>query len=476
MIPTQEPRYLSAWARRKYEACIREAKGSRGQDRYTDETAWSLFRAAYLAGRKHLFNAIRIFFLKKFLDAFEEDFDQLICVSSPSLWNFSPSKSRAQRPKVFMFEDLHSEHVASVQKDFARAVLPAMKGYQLPAKSQDMALPALIHDGLEQYERSIKRRCQSKLPKGLFEFGIIGSARCQPSLYLRTSSIRSLGDVYGALSCGSYSSLVGHSDSVKLRLREKERPPASRLPNAKTYVEAFGNKSTAESSEFMKAIFSVSDEVFGNFGENRIEAHVAWAMAVVCGETQAPLDKWPSPAHETAIFAQSLLHTEQVWASSWPEIDHERVCFELMCDFASIHPDVAREKNLGLVVKVEEPPCIGFVNSAVYGDMIKIEQFQRGHDIGTPMVLAAEGALLPQDWLTVLISDVKPPVQGRALTFEAMRIQSPLVNSAVEDSPKSVLMQNYNILGVWFWCGRDDSCIGAELARGRGPDCDAILV
>jgi hypothetical protein len=50
---------------------------------------------------------------------------------------------------MFMCPNLRSEHVATSQKDFALAVLPAADGYQLPQGHAEMTLPELVDNGID---------------------------------------------------------------------------------------------------------------------------------------------------------------------------------------------------------------------------------------------------------------------------------------------------------------------------------------
>jgi hypothetical protein len=95
-----------------------------------------------------------------------------------------------------------------------------------------------------------------------------------------------------------------------------------------------------------------------------------------------PLDKWPNWEHEQAIFEESFFY-DRPWGS-WPEVDHEKVRYELMCNYVCIHPDTARERKLALVVKTSDPPSIGFVHGMISGELKVIEQYQRTNGVPAP--------------------------------------------------------------------------------------------
>jgi hypothetical protein len=230
--------------------------------------------------------------------------------------------------------------------------MPAADGYRLPLGHAEMTLPELIDDGIEQYQRHEGRCFKTKLPRGLFDGGI-SSMGPKPSLHLRTENIRCLKDAYGSLSTASFPNIVRPMLRWVTPLRLRDKPPRpSRLTLSETYAEAFGSVSTAEVCDFMRRL---PKKLIAN---SSVRAYKLWANDIHQGGIPASMDSWPSPAHEQAIFEGSL-QPNRSWRSSWPEIDHERACYGFMCDYVCIHPDVAREKGLGLVVKTSDPPCIG---------------------------------------------------------------------------------------------------------------------
>ena len=127
---------------------------------------------------------------------------------------------------IFRAEDYNSEHIATVQRDFAFAVLPSFGNYTLPPESSTMTLPELVEDGIEQYESREGKHNLTRLPKGLFEIDM-GSMRCKPTLYLREDKIRCLGDVYGSIESAQYQRLV-NQDVTMLRLRGGAQAPLCR--------------------------------------------------------------------------------------------------------------------------------------------------------------------------------------------------------------------------------------------------------
>lgn len=143
-----------------------------------------------------------------------------------------------------------------------------------------------------------------------------------------------------------------------------------------------------------------------------------------------------------------------------------------MCDFVAIHPDVAWEKKLGLIVKIDEPPCIRFVNGAVYGGMRHIEK-QQQRPAAAKEPVTRDNTILPEDWVTILVTDTTQLLQRKFLAYEAMFSDRSLERPD-RDAERQVSM--CLVVGVWFWSGKNDSYFGAELNRRPDQDCDAVLV
>lgn len=459
-IPS-DPGHLSGWSRWKYGQCVEAAQKFGDQ---SGEVAYSEFRQAQTQGRSHLFVAVVSFCVRKDGSSSRQDETYKI---AQFLLGTQLRRKQNNSEDLPIFESLHSQHVASEPRDLALAVLPAIKGYRLSNQWQEMTLPQLVDDGVEQYECSQGQRCQTRLPKGLFETGR-GSMRCKPSLYLPIHGARHLEDVYGALHTLTYPALPGVDDSVMLHLRNGSHSrPVSRFSQARTYSEEFGNKSTAESLEFIRKVRKLD---FGMFGKFPFGALVGWADRLLAGGCAAPADHWPSPDHEKAIFKQSLLRQRGFDWDPWPEVDHERVCFELMCDFVCIDPVVAREKGLGLIVKTEEPSCIGFVNGTVYKAMKKFEHSRREYGLET-----TESPTLAENCLTLVTGATASTRQTRFVTLEAMRLDYPFDTAEIGQEPRTQAMPVYHVVGLWFFSARDDPDIGADLAESWAS-CDAILV
>jgi hypothetical protein len=183
--------------------------------------------------------------------------------------------------------------------------------------------------------------------------------------------------------------------------------------------------------------------------------------------------------HVEAIF-EVTLQGERSW-DSWPEINHENVCYNIMCDHLRIHPDVAREKGLGLIVKVSDPPCIGLVNGVVYNKIRRIEQCQRRHGSSAAGLLRKDSGLCPEDWLTITL-DPETASDKSHLTLEAT-ISNTLPQGIDYDctlDPLVLLDKDsapmYTVIGVWHECLGDDPCIGAELIWDLEEDYGAILI
>jgi hypothetical protein len=415
---------------------------------------------------------IHAFFARKACGAFEMD-QMLRNVDANTARFLLGGKLRRawhELEDAFTPGDLETEHVVTVQRDFALAVLPPMGGYRLPQGHADMTLPELVDDGIEQVQEYMGGCYKTMLPRGLFEDGI--RSMCpEPSLYLRTEYFGCLRDVYGSLSAGTFPNIEWPRFSWMTFLRLRDVPwNSARLPQSNTYGEVFGSASTAEVCDFMRRIPAI-DLVHTR---SRIKTHGPWAVAVIHDELPAPVDSWPSPVHEQAVFEASILEGRS-WGS-WPEINHESACYNIMCDNVRIHPEVAREKGLGLMVKVSDPPCIGLVNGVVYDKIRGIEQCQRRHGFSASELLRKDSGLCPADWLTITTD---PTTYKRHLTLEAT-ISNTLphgleyVCTRKPRSKESVPM--YTVRGVCYDCPGDDPCIGAELTWDLEEDYGAILI
>jgi len=424
--------------------------------------------AAHVDGETHLVFALGKFFCRK--DPYQVRTQRIARAHLAGfLLGNKIHRKRHGLENRFDPSDLSSEHVATSQKDFALAVLPAADGYRLPRHHAKMSLPELIEDGIEQYQRYHERCYKTKLPRGLFD-DVIGSMGSVPSLHLRIENLECLRDVYGSLLQSQFPE-VPHSGATwitALRLRDMT-PRPSRLALSKTYAEAFGGASTAEVCEYMQKLPGKS--TFGS----RARAYCEWANAVYYGDIPAPVDGWPSPEHEQAILEASMMQ-ERPLGSSWPEIDHEMVCYKIMCDFVCIHPDVAREKGLGLVVKTSSPPCIGFLNRMVYDKIRATEQYLHAHGVSAPEAPERNNGIDPEDWLTLTLDTTKSDL---CQTLEVVKCNDRCgfpghVDNIGPRYKQSVL--RYMVRGVWYECQGDDPCIGADLADDWTEDYDAILV
>lgn len=469
-IPTSSPSYLNPWASWKHASCVEQTNS---ESEYAEKMVWSIFRDAHVVGRRHLWEAV-IRFLAK-IDIERVFKLHLSAEMAKFLLGARLDRTYDKYEEPFGLGELESEHVASVQKDFALALLPSFKGYRVPHESASMTLPELMDDGIDQLEYHNQARGKTRLPKGLFEFGNeLGSMRCKPSIFLRTESIQNLGDVYGSMWGGEFQRLDS-LDVTGLRLRDKSSP-ASRMAESKTYEEALGGATTRQVRDFMR---KAGESNHGNFERSRVRELKAWATAMYSNKSAIPITEWPSRAHEQAIFEDSL-RVAQPWGSL-PEIDHARVCYELMCNYVCINPDVAREKHLGLVVKTSDPPCMGFVNGMFYDRMRDNERCQQHLRVQTPPTApqAIGNAILPEEWLTIMVTSLEFDDPGRRYwTLEAVKVARP-VNLAehvrIGESGLNESVPVYMVMGVWFWCPRDDPCVGAELFKGSDETYDAVL-
>jgi hypothetical protein len=474
--------HLSRWASWKYASCTRNAMAS-NQSESARAMGYSTFRAVQDDGKTNLQSEV---------SAFGSVGDRLNIHTASFLLGKRLHRDRDELENLFMAHHVQSEHVASSQKDFALAVLPAADGYRLPQGHAEMTLPELVDDGVEQYQRESYACFKTKLPRGLFDEGIT-SMGPKPSLHLRTENIRCLRDVYGSLLTTHFPNIALPIDPVvemmnrfpnftvprdpwltPLHLRDVP-PRPSRLTLSKTYAEAFGRASTAEVSNFILQLpVRISSE-------SRVRDHHGWAIGVYHNGITVPVAGWPSVAHEQAILEILTQQDDHPWKSSWPEIDHERACYNIMCDHVCIHPDVAREKGLGLVVKTSDPPCIGFVNRVVYDRIRATEQYQHRHGSPAPRLWRRQNGIDPEDWLTITLNKTYEIHQ----TLEVVRVNTWRNEQPVNrfrhavnrfQSRYKTLLPTYVVRGVWYGCLKDDACIGADLTEEDAAEgYDAVL-
>ena len=256
-----------------------------------------------------------------------------------------------------------------------------------------------------------------------------------------------------------------------MHIRGDQARPPSRMTKAATYAAAFGKKSSSDAHEFIRKVAACNHWYFGRTHQSVLSA---WAALTIRETITAPEDSWPSPAHEKAIFEELLHAPDREWGHL-PEVDHERVCFDLMCGFAGIHPEVARAKKLGLIVKVDDPPCIGFVNGAVYTGLKSIEEYQLKHGYPPPEKRTSANFLNSEDWLSVVITADLQSTK-KVVVLEAMKSNRIFNPAWINEPPKTQPIPMYMVVGVWFWSRKDDPSIGAELASSWSTECNAILL
>jgi hypothetical protein len=467
--PLESSGPMSRWASWKYAS---HTESTLNNSEIIKAMKWQTFIEAHRDGKQNLSSAIRAFFRKKTCNAteFNEILRNIRAHTAKFLLGMKLQRAWTEIEDEFVPGDLGYGHVATVQRGFALAVLPSRGGYRLPQGHADMTLPELVDDGIEQLQEYRGGCFMTTLPRGLFEDGI-RSMGPKPSLYLRAQYIECLRDVYGSLLSKTFPNIDKPRVPWMALLHLRDVPPNSaRLPQSHTYEEIFGSTSTAEVSDFMRRI----PEMYAVHTRSQIIAHRAWDMEMISGGIPAPVDSWPSPVYEQAIFEASL-HGERSW-DLWPEINHESACYNIMCDHSGIHPNVAREKGLGLIVKVSDPPCIGLVNGVMYDKIRRIEQCQRRHGSSAAELLRRDSGLCPEDWLTITLGSTK---MIHILTLEAT------ISNTLPQGMEHICTLNprykesvpmYTVRGVWYTGPRRDPCIGAELVEDSEEDYDAILI
>ena len=365
---------------------------------------------------------------------------------------------RLQKPQSWSgswsgFDALRARNMATRVVDYALAVLPSVPGYTLPARWPSMTLPELLDDGIEKHEHKLAACVKTVLPKGLF-VEEPGSMQWKPSLYLDPIRVRCIEDVYGSLFDREYKSIPRRNGSAALVFRDHCSPSVSRFARSRSYRSAFGGKSSAASIEFMRA---VTKNVRGKGVEN-VDTHGLDSFAISLIEDETPLERWSSSEHAAAFFGILLLWDDEApnnWI--WPELDHETFCYEFMCRFVKIHPEVAREKGLGLIVKTEDPPCIGLMNREHFASLVEDEQHGAGN-----METACKKA---DDWLTV--EGIPGLALWHLLSLECYRSKA---HTGAKDS-----LPEYHVKGVWYHSLGEDASIGADVVDSA-DDFDAILV
>ena len=363
---------------------------------------------------------------------------------------------RFQKPQSWSgswsgFRALHTRNMATCVLDYALAVLPSVPGYTLPEKWSDMSLVELLDDGIGQHERKVATCVKTSLPKGLF-VEEPGSMQWKPSLYLDPIRVRDIKDVYGSLFDREYKSIPKQYGSAALVFRDHLDKRVSRFPQSQSYNSAFGDKSSAESVEFMRAVTKdIRDK-----GGHGVDVHGLHSWAVVLIEDETPLERWSSSEHAAAFFRTLIFWNDKAldnWI--WPELDHETLCYEYMCRFVGIHPEVARKKGLGLIVKKGEPPCIGLMNKEHFDSLEEDERHG-----------ARKTEKACNDWLTV---EGIPGVLGswHLLSLECYRSKA---HTGDKDS-----LPKYHVKGVWYHSLGEDESIGADVVDSADA-YNAILV
>ena len=351
------------------------------------------------------------------------------------------------------FRDLCTRHMATRVVDYALAVLPSVPGYTLPADWPSMTLPELLDDGIEQHEHEVDACVKTLLPKGLF-VDEPGSMRGKPSLYLDPIRVCGIEDVYRPLFDREYKSIPHRYGSAALVFRDHYNPSVSRFARSQSYRSAFGGKSSAASIEFMRAVTkNIRDNGVHSVDVEGLEM---WAIRLIADKT--PLETWPSSEHAAAFFGIiRIRETQELNNWIWPELDHETLYYEFMCRFVGIHPEVAREKGLGLIVKTENPPCIGLMNREHFASLVEDEQ----HGAGNTETACNKAA----DWLTV--EGIPGLGLWHLLSLECYRSKA---HTGAKDS-----LPEYHVKGVWYHSLGEDASIGADVVDSA-DDFDAILV
>jgi hypothetical protein len=172
--------HLSRWASWKY-ASYTETTSNNSE--FIKVIKWRTFTAAHRDGEQNLQYEIHAFLGRKACSAIE--IDELVrdigAHTARFLLGEKLQRAWHEPENVFIPVTVHSEHVATLQRDFALAVLPPLGGYRLPQDHADMTPPEFVDDGIEQVQEYMGGCFQTMLPRGLFETGYHRWAPNRPS-------------------------------------------------------------------------------------------------------------------------------------------------------------------------------------------------------------------------------------------------------------------------------------------------------
>lgn len=199
-------------------------------------------------------------------------------------------------------------------------------------------------------------------------------------------------------------------------------------------------------------------------------------MDVLNRETPAPQKKWPSRVHELVVF-RACLHLPRGWEEP-PEIDHYDACFNLICDWAGIKVVNAREKKLGLVVALGDPPCMGLFNGIVHKGPQTIENYQREAGVPDSQDMNIYKAIIPEQWMSVMMNDYQGPLRAtqKRLVHKAFISDEAFDPTRIDEPPRDTRIPMYQVVGFWYPVRIKDPSIGAELAKSWSEERLAVLM
>lgn len=464
-LMSEEAGYLSKWARWKHAAAAKEAEG---RDDDANDLADALFRDYFFAARLHLTGLVTNFNIWKRKDS-------KVHLHGFYWTSMFPLGARLESDHAgndyfdskVPFESLETNHIASMKSDYVLAVMAAATFYRVPDRWMEMTLPELVADGLQQQGNYHRTSIMSRLPKGLFETGP-GSLLCDPKIFLSTDKISSLGDVYGSMVDSDEYRSIGDGGHVILKFRGSHNPSSTRMAHSATFETALGGKTTSDVLDLMRTIQKATGNSLVR-GTSPLQL-ISRTVRMIEGDIAPDESAFSRAAHVKFIF-RHMLDKERPWYP-FPEIDHERVCYDLMCGFVGIHPDVAREKKLGLIVKVDDPPGIGFVNHQIYVHLRNHERLQQEQGLPSLQARTHVDATLSGDWLSVVVYKGNGGIE---LVLETMKTGSDFDPTTVPGLPSGPLLPIYTVVGVWSFSMKGDPSVGAELAH-RWEDCNAVLL
>jgi hypothetical protein len=469
-LSSEEFEYLGKWAKWRYSLWLQMAKDQGADD--PNDSAWEMLYTDYYEGMRHMLQELFTFHVKKNQRDALNYTQTTIAGWINSFLNGQQLERHDDTDEASaMFSYPYCTFLVTVQKDLVFSIMPALRDYVVPSNWMEVTLGQLAEDGISQFEarRDILRI--TRLPQGLFQTGP-GSMRCKPSLYIDPERVRNLGDLFGSIMTENDRCTVGSAGWIMLKVLHPTRFP-SRMARTMTYKSAFGERSTSKALQFIRKIHK---NVPGGIDTLKRPVLLTWAQRVLWGNAVMPREGWPTPAHGKAMFL-AVLYKDREWGD-FPEADHESLVFEVMCDFVNIHPDVAREKGLGLIVGTGDEPCMGLASKALYEKLNTAESSSHSDGVKCEQDHAHQRRPLDGDeFITILVNRpwrAAEFVHPRPWAVEAMCVVGQTVAGDLAEPRKPEAFLVYEACAVWYPSNPDDTSITAEVTDSW-EECGGVI-